>query len=102
MARELGSGNGTMADKYTKPSVKIVEMPEPMVRDALDEAIKAFQEMRTEVEIANKIKRFMDATHTPTWNCLVGSSFGSYVTHESKSYLYFTIGHMSILLWKCG
>lgn len=88
--------------KYTKPVVKNQEMPLDMAEDILQCAVKAFQELRTEREIGAAIKRYADSTYTPTWNCIVGKSFGSFVTHETKRYIQFTIGHMSILVWKCG
>mmetsp|Transcript_41748 Transcript_41748/g.100173 ORF Transcript_41748/g.100173 Transcript_41748/m.100173 type:complete len:107 (-) Transcript_41748:137-457(-) len=88
--------------KYTRPIVKNHEMPEDMKEEALNVAVTAFQEHRTEKKIADTIKQHMDSHHTPTWNCIVGKSFGAFVTHETKRYLYFAIGHMSILLWKCG
>jgi len=89
-------------NNYTQPRVKNQEMPEAMVKDILDVSVKAFQEFRTEREISNTIKKFLDTNHTPTWNCIVGKDFGSYITHETKRYLNFTIGHQNILVWKCG
>lgn len=92
----------TAAREYTKPVVKNQEMPEAMAQDILEVGVKAFQEYRTERDIASVIKRHADNEYTPTWNCIVGKSFGSFVTHETKRYVQFTIGHMSILVWKCG
>ena len=35
------------------------------------------------------------------WNCVVGRSFGAFVTHEIKTYMYFTTTPgVYILLWK--
>merc|ERR1719456_2112773 len=79
-----------------------MEMPDTMARDAVDYAIKAMQEFKTENDIANAIKKYMDQHYTPTWNVMCGRSFGAYVTHETKRYIYFSIGHLSILCWKCG
>jgi hypothetical protein len=38
----------------------------------------------------------------PTYHCIVGSHFGSFVSHESKCIAYFSIGQMIVLLWKHG
>lgn len=38
----------------------------------------------------------------PTWHCIVGRNFGSYVTHESKHFLYFYINTFAVLLFKAG
>ncbi len=36
----------------------------------------------------------------PTWHCIVGRNFGSFVTHETKHFIYFYLGHCAILLFK--
>ena len=48
------------------------------------------------------IAQEMDKKHTPTWHCIVGRNFGSYVTHETKHFAYFYIGQMACLLFKSG
>ena len=30
--------------------------------------------------------------YNPTWHCVVGRNFGSYVTHETKHFIYFYLG----------
>ncbi|KAI9727395.1 MAG: Dynein light chain [Cirrosporium novae-zelandiae] len=35
-----------------------------------------------------------------TWHCIVGRNFGSFVTHETKHFIYFYLGHCAILLFK--
>jgi dynein light chain LC8-type len=64
--------------------------------------LQALEEKRSERDIANHLKQEFDKNFTPTWNCIVGKSFGSFITHETKKYIYFSIGHLSVLLWKCG
>ena len=91
-----------MQPRYTKATIKTIEMPESMAIDVQDYAVKAIQEFKSENDIANAIKKYMDSQHTPTWNVMCGRSFGAYVTHESKRYIYFSVGHLSILCWKCG
>ena len=34
--------------------------------------------------------------------CLTGRNFGSYVTHETKNFIYFYLGQVAILLFKSG
>lgn len=43
-----------------------------------------------------------DSTYGPTWHCVVGTSFGSYVTHSLGGFLYFSIDNVYILLFKTG
>eukprot|EP00920_Eleutheroschizon_duboscqi_P032079 GHVT01077364.1.p2 GENE.GHVT01077364.1~~GHVT01077364.1.p2 ORF type:complete len:109 (-),score=20.18 GHVT01077364.1:960-1286(-) len=82
--------------------IKHHELPDGLRKDAEEQAIQALETCRRERDIADHLKRFFDATHSPTWNCIVGRYFGSYVTHEAKRYIYFSVGHLSVLLWKCG
>ncbi|KAF2976244.1 hypothetical protein EK904_002679 [Melospiza melodia maxima] len=40
-----------------------------------------------------------DKKYNPTWHCIVGRNFGSYVTHETKHFIYFYLGQVAILLF---
>ncbi|KAJ7552530.1 hypothetical protein O6H91_06G059300 [Diphasiastrum complanatum] len=50
--------------------------------------------------VASLLKQEFDQTYGPAWHCIVGSSFGSYVTHSVGGFFYFAIGKVSILLFK--
>ncbi|CAO3635659.1 unnamed protein product [Cunninghamella echinulata] len=50
--------------------------------------------------IAAHTKREFDKKYDPTWHCVVGRNFGSFVTHESKYFIYFYHGPIAILLFK--
>ncbi|KAK3442570.1 hypothetical protein EUGRSUZ_B02950 [Eucalyptus grandis] len=41
-----------------------------------------------------------DCSYGPAWRCIVGTSFGSYVTHSLGGFLYFSIDKVYILLFK--
>ncbi|CAB4394070.1 unnamed protein product [Rhizophagus irregularis] len=62
-----------------KPTIKNVDMTDEMQQEAID-----------------------CARHGTTWHCIVGRNFGSYVTHETKHFIYFYIGNIAILLFKSG
>lgn len=34
--------------------------------------------------------------YNPTWHCVVGRNFGSYVTHETKHFIYFYLGQAGV------
>jgi dynein light chain LC8-type len=53
-------------------------------------------------DIAAYIKKEFDKKYNPTWHCVVGRNFGSYVTHETKHFIYFYLGQVAILLFKSG
>ena len=45
------------------------------------------------------IKKEFDKKYGPTWHCIVGRNFGSYVTHETKNFIYFYLGQVAVLLF---
>ena len=53
-------------------------------------------------DLAAFIKKEFDKKYNPTWHCIVGRNFGSYVTHEPKHFIYFYLGQVAILLFKSG
>ncbi|CAD2104572.1 dynein light chain 1, putative [Plasmodium berghei] len=93
-----------MADRKPNKNavVKNVDMTEEMQIDAIDCANQALQKYNVEKDIAAHIKKEFDRKYDPTWHCVVGRNFGSYVTHETKNFIYFYIGQVAILLFKSG
>nr|CDS16710.1 dynein light chain [Echinococcus granulosus] len=82
--------------------VKNGDMPIEMQQHALTCARDAMSEFRIEKDIAIYIKTEFDKMYKPTWHCIVGSSYGSYVSHESKHFINFCLGEVGILLFKSG
>jgi len=60
------------------------DMEENMQKEAVDVASQALDKFNIEKDIAAYIKKEFDKKYNPTWHCIVGRNFGSYVTHESK------------------
>ncbi|XP_004498269.1 uncharacterized protein [Cicer arietinum] len=50
--------------------------------------------------LALSLKKEFDSSYGPAWHCIVGTSFGSYVTHSVGGFLYFSIDKVHILLFK--
>ncbi|CCO14355.1 Dynein light chain 1, cytoplasmic [Bathycoccus prasinos] len=73
-----------------KPSIKSADMKEALERYEIEKDIAAY------------IKKEFDKKYQPTWHCVVGRNFGSYVTHETGHFIYFYIGHIAILLFRSG
>ena len=86
------------ADK--KAVVKSADMSEEMQEYAINTALQALDAYNIEKDIAAYIKKEFDKKYNPTWHCIVGRNFGSYVTHETKHFIYFYLGHCAILLFK--
>ncbi|KAK8503633.1 hypothetical protein V6N13_009764 [Hibiscus sabdariffa] len=50
--------------------------------------------------LARAIKKEFDSVYGLAWQCVIGTSFGSFVTHSPGGFLYFSIDSFSILLFK--
>lgn len=89
-----------MSDK--KAVIKNADMTSTMQDDAVRTALTALEKFNIEKDIAAYIKKEFDKKYAPTWHCIVGRNFGSYVTHETKHFIYFYLGQVAILLFKSG
>ncbi len=54
------------------------------------------------LECAERIKTEFDERWSPHWHCIVGRNFGSFVTHETKRFIYFYLGDKAVMLFKAG
>ncbi|GAX25984.1 dynein light chain LC8-type [Fistulifera solaris] len=91
-----------MSGEQRKAVIKNADMTETMQQDAVDVASKALSDYNIEKDVACAIKKEFDKKHGPTWHVIVGRNFGSYVTHETKHFIYFYIGQVAILMFKSG
>eukprot|EP00540_Astrosyne_radiata_P022599 CAMPEP_0116851136 /NCGR_PEP_ID=MMETSP0418-20121206/16542_1 /TAXON_ID=1158023 /ORGANISM="Astrosyne radiata, Strain 13vi08-1A" /LENGTH=137 /DNA_ID=CAMNT_0004483099 /DNA_START=40 /DNA_END=454 /DNA_ORIENTATION=+ len=82
-----------------KAVIKNADMSENMQQDAVDCASQAMAKYNIEKDVAAYIKREFDKKHGPTWHVIVGRNFGSYVTHETKHFIYFYLGQVAVLLF---
>merc|ERR1712198_687660 len=89
-----------MSDR--KAVIKNADMSEEMQQDAVDCATQALEKYNIEKDIAAYIKKEFDKKYNPTWHCIVGRNFGSYVTHETRHFIYFYLGQIAVLLFKSG
>ncbi|KAL1645450.1 Dynein light chain [Diplodia intermedia] len=82
--------------------VKSADMTLDMQEQAIEVATEAMQKFNIEKlqDIAQYIKKEFDDKRGATWHCIVGRNFGSFVTHETKHFIYFYLGHCAILLFK--
>jgi dynein light chain LC8-type len=54
------------------------------------------------LEVAENIKKQFDERWSPYWHVIVGRNFGSFVTHETRMFLYFYLDDKAIMLYKAG
>ncbi|KAH8309674.1 dynein light chain 1, cytoplasmic-like [Drosophila kikkawai] len=82
--------------------IKSADMSEEMQKNAIDCTTQALDKYSIEKDIAKYIKTEFDKKYSPEWHCIVGSDFGSYVSHEPHHFFYFYLGQIAILLFKRG
>ncbi|KAL7271908.1 Dynein light chain [Rhizina undulata] len=83
-----------------KVQIKSADMEPEMQKAAEELAVRAVKNFNVEKDIAQNIKKEFDQKYGNTWHCIVGRNFGSFVTHETKHFLYFYVGNLAVLLYK--
>ncbi|KAA0196725.1 Dynein light chain cytoplasmic [Fasciolopsis buskii] len=78
------------------------EMQEDMLEYAVETTRRAFDKYTTESEVAQFIKKEFDNQYNPTWHCIVGKTYGSFISYETGTFLDFVYGEKAILLFKAG
>ncbi|KAJ0602897.1 putative dynein ATPase [Helianthus annuus] len=92
----------TSTSTTKKVVIKSADMKEDMQNEAVNIAVSAFENCSVEKDVAEQIKKEFDKNHGPTWHCIVGKNFGSYVTHETNHFVYFYLESKAVLLFKSG
>ncbi|GMI72142.1 hypothetical protein like AT4G15930 [Hibiscus trionum] len=85
-----------------KVIIKSADMKDELQKEAVNIAISGFEKNNLEKDAAEYIKKEFDKRHGPTWHCIVGRNFGSYVTHETNHFVYFYLDQKAVLLFKSG
>ncbi|PQQ20799.1 dynein light chain 1 cytoplasmic [Prunus yedoensis var. nudiflora] len=83
--------------------VRASDMPTPLQNRAFRSARDHLDSMPGKLDskrLALALKKEFDSSYGPAWHCIVGTSFGSYVTHSTGGFLYFSIDKVYILLFK--
>ncbi|XP_022737398.1 uncharacterized protein LOC111290379 [Durio zibethinus] len=103
--RSLCGSQVELADILANCGVKIVsvDMPPFMQIHAVDCARKTHDSLEkfTSKTLALTLKKEFDGVYGPAWHCIVGTSFGSFVTHSVGGFLYFSMDQkLYVLLFK--
>lgn len=99
-----------MATEFTVGKVQIgyTEMHENDQAAAIEIAINALrtQEKSEKTlyhkDVAQLVKQDLDSQRGGTWNVIVGQSYGSFVSHETKTISHFLVGNIAFLVWRHG
>jgi dynein light chain LC8-type len=82
------------------------DMPDDMLKDAVEtvgRALETFPDFEQEGnQVVERVKKEFDERWSPSWHCIIGKNFGSYVTHETKRFIYFYFGDKAVMLYKAG
>lgn len=85
-----------------KVRVKAADMPALLQERAFRcarQSLDAMDKLNSK-RVALALKKEFDTSYGPAWHCIVGTSFGSFVTHSLGGFLYFSMDKVSILLFK--
>ncbi|KAF5403553.1 Dynein light chain like [Paragonimus heterotremus] len=85
-----------------KAVVKNADMDPKMQQHAVELCADAMRRYDLEKDIASYIKKDFERKYGPTWHCIVGKSYGSFVTHEPSNFIYFFFDKFAVLLFKSG
>mmetsp|Transcript_21457 Transcript_21457/g.35918 ORF Transcript_21457/g.35918 Transcript_21457/m.35918 type:complete len:100 (-) Transcript_21457:1207-1506(-) len=86
---------------YTEMSVADQALTIEIATNALKTQDKSEQPVYHK-DIAEIIKKELDTKKGGTWNVIVGVSFGSFVSHETKTMCHFFIGNVAFMIWRHG
>lgn len=111
--------SNTSGNNSDSTVIKTTDMPDNYQTDAINAATTALAQYtaaaaNTNTEssstsrgdlhtyIARYIKKLFDLQYGGVWHCIVGKNFGSNVVHQSKTFIYFYMGNIAVLLFKSG
>ena len=84
----------------TKAIIKLSVMQRDVEQDCVDCAAEALSRYTEQRAIAQWMKRQLDGKYGAVWHVIVGHHFGSYVSHDDKSFIYFFVGDVAFLIWR--
>ncbi|KAH6558889.1 hypothetical protein KP509_1Z040100 [Ceratopteris richardii] len=78
------------------------DMPMRMQQHAMCYAAQALAMIESSdcQQIARSLKQEFDKCYGGGWQCIVGTNFGSFVTHSHGNFIYFCIEKLAFLLFK--
>ncbi|KAM3183686.1 hypothetical protein ACTXT7_009855 [Hymenolepis weldensis] len=80
--------------------IRNAEMSQEMQRRSVDLTKEAMQRHTVEKDIAGYIKKGLDQQYGSSWHCVVGKSFGSYISHVQGHLIYLNMNSYAVLIFK--
>merc|ERR1712072_1323818 len=82
------------------------DMPDDMLKDAIETSrrvLNGITDFDTQgLTCAEDIKQEFDTRWSPHWHVVIGRNFGSFVTHETRCFVYFYLDDKAVMLFKAG
>lgn len=81
------------------------DMPDDILKDAIETSTRIIKNANYEtqgLQCAEQIKAEFDQRWSPYWHCIIGRNFGSFVTHETRRFVFFYIDDKAVMLYKAG
>ena len=66
----------------------VQEISDDMKKAFVTQVNKIMDDTDQEKAIAEHIKAYFDKHYAPNWHCVVGKHFASFVTYQSKNYIF--------------
>ncbi|KAB2618657.1 hypothetical protein D8674_014526 [Pyrus ussuriensis x Pyrus communis] len=87
---------------FLQVKVLVSDMPGFMQVHAFRSARRTYDSLEkfSSRHMAYNLKKEFDKLYGPAWHCIVGSGFGSFVTHSTGCFLYFSMEKLCILLFR--
>ncbi|KAI5320557.1 hypothetical protein L3X38_040265 [Prunus dulcis] len=88
--------------EFLQVKVLVSDMPGFMQVHAFRSARRTYDSLEkfSSKHMAYNLKKEFDKMYGPAWHCIVGSGFGSFVTHSTGCFLYFSMEKLCILLFR--
>lgn len=86
----------------TYGTAKIIEadMEKWQLQESVDCALYALHNFKDEQSVAEFMKTEFDKKYEPSWNVVVGQSFGAYIGYDIRKCAYFSVGCLFFLIFK--
>ncbi|KAL7714806.1 Dynein light chain [Entamoeba marina] len=80
--------------------IKAIDMNDQLKNTAFSVFQDAVKLYNSNEEIAKYIKTSFDSHNGSSWNCIVGTQFGAFVTHIEGNFIYFVAMNKAVLLFR--
>ncbi len=93
------------APKVTIVYSELSEADQTLLIEIVSNAVKLQEKSEKPVfhkDVAEFIKKELDTQKGGVWNCVSGLSFGSYVTHETRTLCHVSVGALQVMVWRHG